>query len=254
MKITVVTVCYNAAVELEETILSVLNQDYPNLEYIIIDGGSKDGSVEIIKKYANRLAYWISEPDKGIYDAMNKGIAAATGDYINFMNAGDKFASPSVLSIVAKEINEERPDVIYGNVRILERGVTYDVMAKKLDEVLAKRMPFCHQSTFVLTDYHKRFPFDTSFKCGADYNHFYNAYFRNNARFKYIPAIIAIYNDSEGFSKVNMKRTYRERYRTWGIEHDKQKVLKYELILQYRNLMTFLKQHFPIGLLKLYRK
>ena len=98
--ISVVTVCYNAVSTIEETMLSVLNQTYTNIEYIIIDGGSTDGTVDIIKKYADRLAYWISEPDKGIYDAMNKGIAVATGDYINFMNAGDLFYDYDVLQKV----------------------------------------------------------------------------------------------------------------------------------------------------------
>lgn len=79
MKISVVTVCYNAADTIEKTILSVLNQTYHDIEYIIIDGGSTDGTVEIIRKYADKIAYWVSEPDKGIYDAMNKGIEVATG-------------------------------------------------------------------------------------------------------------------------------------------------------------------------------
>lgn len=88
MKISVVTVCYNAADTIEKTMLSVLNQTHHDIEYIIIDGGSTDGTVEIIRKYADRIAYWVSEPDKGIYDAMNKGIKVATGEWINFMNAG----------------------------------------------------------------------------------------------------------------------------------------------------------------------
>ncbi len=90
LKISVVTVCYNAVDTIEETMLSVLNQTYPHVEYIVIDGGSTDGTVDIIKKYSNRIAHWVSEPDRGIYDAMNKGIAAATGDYIINMNVGDK--------------------------------------------------------------------------------------------------------------------------------------------------------------------
>jgi glycosyltransferase involved in cell wall biosynthesis len=90
-------VSYNAVLTIEQTILSVINQTYPHIEYIIIDGGSTDGTVDIIKKYANRIAYWVSEPDKGIYDAMNKGIRTAKGEWINFMNAGDLFYSKDTL-------------------------------------------------------------------------------------------------------------------------------------------------------------
>ena len=114
MKISVVTVCYNSVDTIEETMLSVLNQTYSDVEYIIIDGGSTDGTVDIIKKYADRIAYWVSEPDNSIYDAMNKGIAVATGDYINFMNSGDSFASKDSISNVLTNIKEDI-DIVFGD-------------------------------------------------------------------------------------------------------------------------------------------
>ena len=98
MKISVITVCFNAVNEIEETMLSVLGQNYPEVEYIVIDGGSTDGTTDVIKRYADRLAYWSSERDNGIFDGMNKGLKHASGEYVNFMNAGDRFYSPHVIS------------------------------------------------------------------------------------------------------------------------------------------------------------
>lgn len=95
--ISVITVSYNAVTSIEKTMLSVLNQIYDRVEYIIIDGGSVDGTLEVIQKYVDRLGYWVSEPDKGIYDAMNKGILNASGDWIIFMNCGDIFVDDNVL-------------------------------------------------------------------------------------------------------------------------------------------------------------
>lgn len=112
-KISIITVCYNSVDTIEETILSVLNQTYPEMEYIIIDGGSTDGTVDIIKKYSDRLAYWISEADGGIYDAMNKGIAVANGKYLNFMNSGDGFYNNNVLEKIIRKVNGS-PDFIAG--------------------------------------------------------------------------------------------------------------------------------------------
>lgn len=96
-KITIVTVTFNAIGCLEKTINSIIEQNYSNLEYIIIDGGSIDGTIDIIHKYETKISCWISEPDHGIYDAMNKGIHLASGEWINFMNAGDQFASSDIL-------------------------------------------------------------------------------------------------------------------------------------------------------------
>ncbi|NJL11154.1 MAG: glycosyltransferase [Calothrix sp. SM1_7_51] len=99
---TIITVTYNAGEYLEQTIQSVISQTYDNLEYIILDGGSTDSTIDIIKKYENSIAYWCSEPDKGIYDAMNKGIAISRGDIIGLINAGDTYL-PNILESLAKK-------------------------------------------------------------------------------------------------------------------------------------------------------
>lgn len=114
-KVTVVTVCYNAAETIEKTMLSVINQTYDNVEYLIIDGGSKDETLSIIKKYEYKISKWISEPDKGIYDAMNKAIKMATGEWINFMNAGDSFASNDVLEKIFKTEYTENVKFLYSD-------------------------------------------------------------------------------------------------------------------------------------------
>lgn len=110
-KISIITPCYNAVKYIEQTILSILNQDYDNLEYIIIDGGSTDGTVDIIKKYQDKITYWISEPDKGQSDAINKGIAKATGYVFNWVN-GDDYLEKNALKLVGKYFQRSEVDVL----------------------------------------------------------------------------------------------------------------------------------------------
>ena len=112
--ISIITVVYNGEKHLEETILSVINQTYDNVEFIIIDGSSTDGTIDIIKKYEDKIDYWISEKDSGIFDAMNKGILASKGDYINFMNAGDFFTRINLVSDVVNILNSEEINLLYG--------------------------------------------------------------------------------------------------------------------------------------------
>ncbi len=114
-KVSIVTVVFNDVKHIEGTILSVTRQNYPNLEYIVIDGGSTDGTVDVIKKYADKIAYWVSEPDKGVYDAMNKGIKMATGEWLNFMNVGDRFADENVLSKIFCRNYSENVQFIYSD-------------------------------------------------------------------------------------------------------------------------------------------
>jgi glycosyltransferase involved in cell wall biosynthesis len=213
--ISIITVVYNGVSTLEQTILSVINQTYKNIEYIIIDGGSTDGTVDIIKKYEKHLAYWVSEPDKGIYDAMNKGIEKATGEWINFMNSGDWFYSKSVLTDVFNNKENVHSDVIYGSVysNINGKSNIIHVKPKKINS-LKKKMPFCHQAAFTKSNIIP--DFDTMFKISADYDFFYKLY-NKGYQFKEIDIDVAFY-DGNGVSFNNFilcsveKFLIRKRY------------------------------------------
>lgn len=216
MKISVVTVCYNASDLIEPTIKSVIDQTYSNLEYIIIDGGSTDGTIDIIKKHSDNIAYWVSEPDKGIYDAMNKGISAATGDYICFMNAGDVFSANNVLEKIAPHLNGQ--EVVYGKWhRCYSDGKRKLAGPLKID-VLKVEMAFCHQAAFVKLPYHKNNPFDTSYRFSADYDFFYKAW-KTGKSFLCVDVIIADYLEG-GFSGNNYITTVLERERAWDGENN----------------------------------
>ena len=119
---SIITITYNAVRLVEQTLLNVLSQSYPNIEYIVIDGGSTDGTADIIRRYESGLAYWVSEPDKGIYDAMNKGLQKATGDYVWFINAGDTLCSSDTVQSVVSRLQKRKalPDIIYGETNIVD--------------------------------------------------------------------------------------------------------------------------------------
>lgn len=210
IKISVVTVCYNAVESIEATMLSVLNQTYNNIEYIVIDGGSTDGTVDIIKKYADRLDYWVSEPDRGIYDAMNKGIAIATGDYINFMNAGDSFVSEKVIESCFSN-RETLSDVIYGD-SIEVQGSGTETFCYALDdtEKLNYGPIYRHGSSFTKVDLHKIFKFDLNLKnrfgFALDYLQIYTL-FSNGASFEKVHVTVMRYL-KEGASSNRRKQKF----------------------------------------------
>ena len=119
-KFSIITVTYNAGAVLEDTIQSVITQTYKNVEYIIVDGGSKDRTLQIVEQYKEHIHTVISEPDKGLYDAMNKGIKLATGDYLCFLNAGDELHEDDTLQLMVHSITETTlPDVLYGDTAIV---------------------------------------------------------------------------------------------------------------------------------------
>lgn len=121
MKVSIITISYNAAATIEETIQSVVNQKYQNIEYILIDGGSKDDTLSIIEKYKTNIHKMVSESDNGVYDAMNKGIALATGDLIAILNADDAYANSDVIGNVVEAIQNSGADTCYGNLEYVDR-------------------------------------------------------------------------------------------------------------------------------------
>ncbi len=211
LKISVVTVCYNAVNTIEETILSVINQTYDNVEYIIIDGGSTDGTVDIIRKYADggnevlnhhhRITYWVSEPDRGIYDAMNKGIAVATGDYINFMNAGDTFHNPAVLERFA--MSKPQADILGGIAKYVSshkkvKGYWIPIRSKfKFSEVRNGGI-VNHQATFIKKSTLSK-GYDLDYPIISDELFLINSLVYNNHTYKAYYEIVSNYN-TDGLS------------------------------------------------------
>lgn len=201
-KISIVTISYNAKADIEKTILSVINQSYPEIEYIIIDGGSKDGTIDLIKKYEGRLYYWISEPDKGRYDAMNKGILRATGEWILFMNSGDTFHDHKVIKDIFSNVFSPNIGVVWGETDFYDRGKFVSKSTKK--PFYKSLMPYhtgmgiTHQSMFIRTCLAKKLKFDLKYKIAADFGMAYKIY-KLGFQFKHMPRTISNY-DINGIS------------------------------------------------------
>lgn len=191
VKISVVTVVYNCATTIEKTIQSVINQSYSNIEYIIIDGKSSDDTLEIVKRYNKFIYKTISESDHGIYDAMNKGIRQATGDYLIFMNSGDIFISDLICEKVAKKIIQTESDIFYGDSIAFdeESKIELIVKAKRLKSIY-RGMIFSHQAVFTKLELLKKHPFDIRFQISADFEQ-YISFFLEGRKFKYYPHTIS---------------------------------------------------------------
>jgi glycosyltransferase involved in cell wall biosynthesis len=179
------------------------------VEYIIVDGASTDGTLDIIRTYEDRIDYWMSEPDEGIYYAMNKGIDLATGEWINFMNGGDWFYENNILKDIFLTHIDDTIGVIYGNTCKIYPKYTKIDIPPKID-YMKKSLPFCHQSSFVRHSLMNR-KFALQFKQASDNAFFYNLY-KDNVSFLYINKTIANYEAYYGFSALNLKIALYENY------------------------------------------
>lgn len=193
MKISVITISYNAAETIEDTIQSVLSQTYQDIEYILIDGGSRDETMDIVEKYRDRIDVIVSESDDGIYDAMNKGIKYATGDVIAILNADDTFTSKHVIETAAKRLVELNCDTLYGDLVYVKRENDNKVVRKwisgkfRRDAFLRGWMP-PHPTFFVKREVYLKYgAFNTRLKISADYEFMLRILFKENVSTVYLP-------------------------------------------------------------------
>ena len=207
-KISIITVVLNAAGELERTVHSVLGQEYPHLEFIVIDGGSTDGTLEVIKTLGKKIDHWTSGPDRGIYDAMNKGLAIATGEWINFMNAGDVFTGKDAVS-KAMSGDLEGFGVVYGD-SIADYPHAQVLRRAGMAEDMIRGMVFCHQAAFVRRELATVKGFDLSFPVGADFDMMIRL-FSSGVRFLHLPFPVAVI-DVSGVSNRKMVQSAREHF------------------------------------------
>ncbi len=199
-KISIITVVYNGEKYLEETIQSVVNQSYNNIEYIIIDGGSTDGTLDIIKKYENNIDYWISEIDKGIYDAINKGISVAKGEYIGVIGADDIYYKDALKHIADYIEKNKNTDLIYGNISYIdENGSIIKSKRSSLPKdklFMIKGMSIPHIASFVKKSIYEKYgKYDVSMKCASDYQYFLNLYLENIS-IKYLDVYISKFRNT----------------------------------------------------------
>jgi len=190
--VSVVTVVYNDCRHIEETIKSVLGQTYGNVEYIVIDGASTDGTVEIIKKYEPELSYFLSEKDGGVYYAMNKSITHIHGEWVVFMNSGDTFNNSEVLERIFRNYEDKGEVIICGDTLKVDGNEMR--LSKASWEGKQKYMPSQHQSILVRAEAFKNHPYDTRYRIIADYALFYDLLRHNPQKYYYYEGIIANYD------------------------------------------------------------
>lgn len=211
MKVSIITVCYNSESTIESTIKSIVSQTYKDIEYIIVDGNSKDNTMNIIKNYEKYISKWISEPDNGIYDAFNKGIALANGDIIGIVNSDDYLENDSVEKIVNCFLELSDADLVHGNMRIVNENGKFLYINKGKKELLKTRfvsMPVCHPTVFVKKSVYDDIGlFDTNYRIAGDYD-FILKCIDNKKVFYYIDEIIS--NMRVGGASDNYIKGFKE--------------------------------------------
>lgn len=224
MKISVITISFNSASTIRDTIKSVLSQDYPEVEYIVVDGKSKDETVEILKSYGDKIK-WISEPDKGIYDAMSKGVKLATGDVVGIINSDDYYPDNQTLSRVAKAFENSAIEAVYGDLQYVDFSDSSKVVRNwksgeyNKENFLKGWMP-PHPTFFLKKSVYDKYGYyDATFKSAGDYELMLRMLYRHNIKAGYIPHV-QMKMRVGGVSNVSLKnriRANKEDRRAWKI-------------------------------------
>ena len=212
MKISIITAAYNSAATLAHTLESVNNQDYPGIEHIIVDGGSTDETVSIIQSYPH-VAKWISEKDKGLYDAINKGIQMATGDVIGILNSDDFFPGNHIVSLIARTFEENNVSAVYGDIAFVRPGRLEKIVRLYSSKKFTPRrfgygyMP-AHPSFYACKScYEAMGLYKLDYKIAADYELLMRFIFRHGISYRYIPEIL-VYMRTGGVSNKNVLSRY----------------------------------------------
>lgn len=193
MKVSLITVSFNSATTIRDTIESIRAQDYHDIEYIVVDGASTDGTVEIIKSFGTEVDRWISEPDQGIYDAMNKAIRLASGEVVGILNSDDFYSSTSIISQVMAAFNDPTIDAVFGDLVFVDPNNLKKVVrkyssAKWQPEKFAKGFMPAHPTFFVRRKYYEQIGlFKTDYKIAADYELLIRFLYVHKLKYKYLP-------------------------------------------------------------------
>jgi glycosyltransferase involved in cell wall biosynthesis len=214
MKISIITITYNSAETVEDTIQSVLSQDYPNIEYIIVDGASKDGTMDIINRYRDRISAIHSGPDKGIYDAMNKGVQLATGDVVGILNSDDFYADAHVISDIVASFNAQQSDAVYADLVYVDRNDTSRVLrtwisgSYRQGQFLSGWMP-PHPTFFVRKKKYDAYGlYSLQLRSAADYELMLRFMHKHAISVNYLPRIITKMR-AGGQSNVSFKNRWK---------------------------------------------
>ena len=260
MKVSIITACYNAEDTIEETIRSVAGQTYTDIEYIVVDGASKDYTPAILTKYEHKISRLISEPDTGVYNAQNKGIKNATGDLIFILNADDVFINELVVEQFANFAKERKEGLILGNIILLDKytGKVYHEKQPVIDDIQLLKSTVFHPATFFRKEVFEKYGlYNEENRIASDYEWYVNYFVKNNGDFAYLDKPISIFSMSGLSSNEEHGKIHQsERKKIQGKYFNQKQMQSFEMLNKFFsrkiNKISFRKQLAKLGLNKIY--